>query len=93
MKEDTKNQITMKFISKINALFKVQKIKDAPGAEVWIVSWDTVYSYFSMFEKGKRIAKAFLMKEDAEAFAQSLRDAQKLLQNTNDINITIEKQS
>lgn len=82
----------MKFISKINALFSVQKVKEADGAEVWIVSWDTVYSYSSVFDKGRRVAKAFLVEEDAEAFAQSLRDAQKLLQNTNDINITIKKQ-
>lgn len=82
----------MKFISKINTLFKVQKIKEVDGVEVWIVSWNTVVSYCSLFEKGQRVAKAFLMQEDAEAFAQSLRDAQILLQNTNDINITIKKQ-
>lgn len=91
MKEDTKNQITMKFISKINALFKVQKIKDAPGAEVWIVSWDARYGRW--YESRTRVAKAFLIKEDAEAFAQSLRDAKELLQYTECIDITIKKQS
>lgn len=80
----------MKFISKINALFSFQKEKDAEGAEVWLVSWNARYGEYS--SDIKRIAKAFLLEEDAIAFAESLKQAQKLLHNTNDIHIKIARQ-
>lgn len=79
-----------KFIEKINTIFGLTKQKDAKGAEVWVVSWVSRYGDCSAHTK--YVAKAFLMKEDANLFAKSLRDAQKLLQNTNDIEITIKKQ-
>lgn len=79
-----------KFIEKINSIFGVVKRKEAKGAEVWIVSWEARFGDY----KGdtKRVAKAFLLEEDAEQFAQSLKDANKLLQNTNGICLTIKKQ-
>ncbi len=82
----------MNFISKINAIFGVQKVKEAQGAEIWSVSWRTTKDYGYGCDFGKRVFKAFLLKQDAEAFAKSLRDANELLQNKANIDITIERQ-
>lgn len=80
----------MDITRKINEIFGLKKVKDAQGVEVWIVSWDARYSD-SSWEK-TRVAKAFLDYDDAQAFAQSLRDAKKLLQYTENINISVDKQ-
>lgn len=83
----------MRFVSKLEELVGVTKIKDAEGAEIWTVSWkptDTTISGYLVWKS--RAYKAFLLKEDANAFAKSLEKAHKLLQNGSDINITIEKQ-
>ena len=80
----------LKFILKKNGIFKVKKEKEVEGAEVWIVSWDSRYGKYS--DNIQKVAKAFLLKQDAIDFAQSLYDAHALLQNTNDIHINIEKQ-
>lgn len=81
----------MNITSKINEIFGLKKVKDAQGAKVWIVSWDARYSKWS--EDKSRVAKAFLDYDDAQKFAQSLRDAQKLLQYNEYIRISIEEQS
>ena len=80
----------LKFILKKNGIFNVKKEKEVEGAEVWIVSWESRYGKYS--DSIKKVAKAFLLKQDAIDFAQSLYDAHALLQNTNDIHINIEKQ-
>lgn len=80
----------LKFILKKNGIFKVKKEKEVEGAEVWIVSWDSRYGKYS--DNIQKVAKAFLLKQDAIDFAQSLYDAHALLQNTNDIHINIKKQ-
>lgn len=80
----------MKIISRLNAIFKLSKVKDAEGAKVWMVSWDARYGGFS--GEKERVAKAFLNYEDAEAFADSLKKAKKLLQYTENINIDIKEQ-
>lgn len=80
----------MKFISKINSIFGVKKVKDVQGAEIYTVSWLSRFGCY--YTDTKRVYKAFLTKEDAEEFAQNLRAAHKLLQNTNSIQITITKQ-
>ena len=77
-------------IRKINSIFCLFKQKDAEGAEIWTVSWDARYGDYS--HDTKRVYKAFLSKEDAEAFANSLYAAQRLLQNTNELGVRIEKQ-
>lgn len=83
----------MRFVSKLNELVGVTKIKDVEGAEIWTVSWSPTGSTMSGYLVWKsRAYKAFLLKEDAEAFAKSLEEAHKLLQNDSNINITIEKQ-
>lgn len=81
----------MKITSKINEIFGLKKEKDAQGAEVWIVSWDARYGEYS--GNMSRVAKAFLDYDDAHKFADSLRDAKKLLQYTENIDISIEEQS
>lgn len=80
----------LKFILKKNGIFNVKKEKEVDGAEVWIVSWESRYGKYS--DSIKKVAKAFLLKQDAIDFAQSLYDAHALLQNTNNIHINIEKQ-
>lgn len=80
----------MKLIVKINEIFGIKKEKEAYGAEVWMVSWDARFGNYS--SNTKRVSKAFLLENDAEAFAKSLKQAQELLQNTNSIGIMIEKQ-
>lgn len=83
----------MEFVSKLNELFGFVKIKDAEGAEIWTVSWRTTTSNICGYVNwGSRVYKAFLLKDDAEAFAKSLEEAHKLLQNDSAIDITIKKQ-
>lgn len=80
----------MNFVAKLNTLFKIEKVKEVDGAHVWIVSWDSRTGDYS--HDIKRVAKAFLLEEDANQFAESLEQAQHLLQNTNRLRIKIEKQ-
>ena len=80
----------MSFISKLNTLFRVEKVKEVEGAHVWVVSWNSRTGDYST--DVKRVAKAFLLEEDANQFAESLEQAQNLLQNTNRLQIKIEKQ-
>lgn len=77
-------------IRKINSIFCLFKQKDAEGVEVWVESWVARYGDYST--DTKRVYKAFLNEEDAEAFANSLQAAQRLLRNTNDLGVIIEKQ-
>lgn len=83
----------MKFISKINSIFGVEKQKDAKGAEIWTVSWRTTKPYGYGCDFGETVFKAFFLEEDAMAYAKSLRDANNLLQNKVNIDITITKQN
>lgn len=80
----------MNIINKINYIFKLTKIKDAEGAVVWLVSWDARYGPW--MDSKERVSKAFLNYDDAVAFANSLREAKKLLQYTENIDITIKEQ-
>ena len=84
----------MEFIKKINNLIRPHKVKEiveeVPGAHVWVVSWDARCGDFN--SDRKRVAKAFLNEDDANQFAESLRMAHELLQNTNSLRIKVEKQ-
>lgn len=64
--------------------------EEVDGAEIYVVSWDARYGTFNT-EK-KRVAKAFLNDDDAKAFEESLYEAKRLLQYTENLNITVEKQ-
>lgn len=84
----------MKFIPKLNNLIRPHKVKEiveqVDGAHVWVVSWSARYGEY--YGETKRVAKAFLNEDDANQFAESLEIAHELLQNTNSLNIIIEKQ-
>lgn len=84
----------MKIIAKLNNLIRPNKVKEiveeVDGAHVWIVSWDRRTGDFK--SDISRAAKAFINEEDANQFAESLKMAQDLLQNTNNLRIKIEKQ-
>lgn len=66
------------------------QVETVDGAEVWMVSWDARFGEYR--GDSKRVAKAFFNENDAEAFKQSLEEAQKLLQYTENIHISIDKQ-
>lgn len=66
------------------------QVETVDGAEVWMVSWDARFDEFN--HDKKRVAKAFLNENDAEAFKLSLEEAQKLLQYTENIHISVDKQ-
>lgn len=80
----------MGFKSKLEKLFKLQLVKEVEGAEIYLVSWTARFGAYSY--DVKRVAKAFFNYDDAKQFAESLEDAQRLLQNTTNLNINIEKQ-
>lgn len=80
----------LKFTEKINSIFGVVKQKEDKGYEVWVVYWYARFGDYCF--DTRRVSKAFLTKEDARLFAKSLKDAHKLLQNTNNIGVYIEKQ-
>ena len=64
--------------------------KEVEGAEVWMVSWDARYGEYSRDKK--RVGKAFLNEKDAKEFALSLHNAKDILQYTEVLNISVEKQ-
>ena len=84
----------MNFIAKLNKLIRPHKVKEiveeVDGADVWVVSWEARFGDF--VTDRKRVAKAFLNEDDANQFKESLEMAQKLLQNTHNLRIEIEKQ-
>lgn len=80
----------MRFTEKITSIFKLSKVKEVKGAKVWIVSWNARYDVYS--RDYNRVAKAFLSKQDAELFVDSLREAKELLQYSECINISIDEQ-
>ena len=80
----------MKLIEKINTIITGVHTKEVKGCEVWVVMWRGRYGIFH--DEYKQKAKAFLNEESAKIFAESLREAQKLLQYTEDLCITIVKQ-
>lgn len=84
----------MRFIKKLNPLFRINKAKEAEGAEVFMVYWCTVESSPSgrFWDKGRQVSKAFLLEDDAKAFADSLKRANNLLQNQNNIEVEIIRQ-
>ena len=84
----------MKFIEKLNPLFLLSKVQAAKGAEVFMVYWCIVEPTPSgwYWNKGRQVSKAFLLEDDAKAFADSLKRANNLLQNENDIEVKIIRQ-
>jgi membrane protein required for beta-lactamase induction len=80
----------MNIVKYITSLFEFRETKKVECAKVWMVSWDARYgSYYGNWE---RVSKAFLNRDDAYAFAKSLKDAKKLLQITEGLRIEVEEQ-
>ena len=84
----------MKSIEKLNPLFLWSKVEGAKVVEVFMVYWHIVTSTpsGSFWDKGRQVSKAFLLEEDAKAFADSLKRANNLLQNENNIKVEIIRQ-
>ena len=76
--------------TRIESLFRVPKDRDVTMVDVWVVSWDARYDKWC--DSKERAIRAFLTKKDANDFAQLLRESQKNLCYTENINITIKKQ-
>lgn len=81
----------MNIVKYITSLFEFKETKKVECAKVWMVSWNARHGGFH--GEYKRIAKAFLNKDDADLFAKSLKDAKHLLQYTESINIKVEEQT
>ena len=81
----------MKLIEKINTIVTGVRTKEVKGCEVWLVMWKGRYGSYN--QQCEQKAKAFLNEESAKIFAESLKEAQKLLQYTEDLCITIVKQN
>ncbi len=81
----------MKLIEKINTIITDIHTKEVKGCEVCLVMWQGRYG--SYFDQHEQKTKAFLNEESAKIFAESLREAQKQLQYTEDLCITIVKQN
>ena len=80
----------MNIVKYITSLFEFKETRKVECAKVWMVSWDARYG--SYYGDWKRVYKAFLNENDAEAFAQSLKDAQKFLQIKEGLRIEVEEQ-
>lgn len=79
----------MNIVKYVTSLFEVKETREVECAKAWMVSWDARYGSYS--GDWKRVSKAFLNQDDAEAFAQSLKDAQKLLQIKESLRIVVEE--
>lgn len=79
----------LKFFKRKNRIAQIEA-KEVDGAEVWMVSWSSRHGDYH--SDVQRRGKAFLTEDDANDFKKSLEEAQRILQNTNDIDITIVKQ-
>lgn len=80
----------MKIVKYITSLFEFRETKKVECAKVWMVSWDARYG--SYYGDWKRVSKAFLNQDDAEAFVKSLKEAKKLLQIEENLRIKVEEQ-
>ena len=82
------------FTKKINEI-PVTENKEVDGAEVWMVSWNSLRNRGfrdATLVNDVRVAKAFLKQEDAYEFKEALEKAMNLLQCTFRIDIRVEKQ-
>ena len=78
------------FTKKQEVVIEDYVTKEAEGAEVWLVTWKARTGEYS--SSYRLAAKAFVREEDANQFAESLKEAKALLQYTENIDIKVEKQ-
>jgi len=79
------------FTKKKETIIKSVETIEVEGAEVYMVSWLSRYGHYN--GDVTRVAKAFLKQDDANNFVASLKEAAKLLQYTEYLDIRIEKQN
>ena len=53
------------------------------SVETWMVEWSSIYQEIGRFWHPKTEIMAFISKADAEGFARELKDAARLLKNSN----------
>ena len=80
----------MGMVEKIHQIVVGYKTKEAKGFEVWMVYWEATNHCYWRDKVVK--AKSFVNKEDADAFVTSLKDAHKLLQNEDSLQVWIKRQ-
>ena len=80
----------MNVIEKVHNIITGYQKKEVKGFEAWTVTWYARYGEYH--GDWKLVAKTFLNKEDAETFVESLKEAKRLLQYTENIGIEIKKQ-
>lgn len=80
----------MKIVKYITSLLEVKETKKVECAKVWMVSWNARYG--SYHAEWKRVSKAFLNQDDAEAFKKTLIDAKNILQIKECLSIEVEEQ-
>lgn len=80
----------MNVIEKIHNIITGYQKKEVKGFEAWTVTWYARYGAYH--GDWKLVAKTFLNKEDAETFVESLKEAKRLLQYTENTGIEIKKQ-
>ena len=79
------------FTRKKEQVVRKCEVEEVDGAEIWMVSWDARFGEYR--SDVKRTAKAFFSEKDANDFKDSLYKAKALLQNTENLHITVERQS
>lgn len=65
--------------------------KEVDAVQLWYVRWRAVRSILSSFYEDERIVEAFPSEQEAQEFAASLQQAEKLLRRTAHDGITITK--
>ena len=81
----------MNIVKYITSLFEFKETRKVECAKVWLVSWNARYGSFN--GDWKRVSKAFLDLDAAIAFAELLKEAKKLLQIKEGLEIKVEEQS
>lgn len=79
----------MGLVKIVHEILTKASTKKVEGYEAWIVHWYARYGDYS--SDTKPVSKVFLSEDDANLFVESLKLAQQVLQNTDDIHIKVEK--
>jgi len=74
----------------LKKLFKMEQVKEVAAVKVWVIEWTSRNgSYAGNVEQQ---FQAFFTKDDAEMFAQSLRDAFNLIKHTSGNEVEVREQ-
>lgn len=72
-------------------IFKKGVKKLNSGTDTWVVQWNKILNDYG-YGKAKECYQAFIDKQEAEEFAESIRRANKLIGNTYGTTVTVTKQ-